>query len=126
LVGKKESQPLARLRGRPEPHGIPDGWLINIVGTHFKLAKFANLTGHKKIRLCDGADTALSVLIILSTKKRRTVKRFFMYRQKVKTLKTALVTAPERLAVCFYVFINKTLPRGNRPFKKRLNFFAEL
>jgi hypothetical protein len=38
------------------------------------------LTGHKKIRLCDDADAALSVLIILSDRKRRSVKRFFVYR----------------------------------------------
>jgi hypothetical protein len=43
----------------------------------------------KKIRVWTVADAALSMLIILSDKKRRIVKRFFMYRRKVKKIKIA-------------------------------------
>jgi len=53
----------------------------------------SHLTGHKKIRLFDGAGAALSLVLSVSAKKRRIVKRFFVYRSKVKKLKFGSKTA---------------------------------
>jgi hypothetical protein len=51
------------------------------------------LTGHKKIRLYNGAGAARSLVLSVSAKKRRVVKRFFVYRSKVKKLKLGSKTA---------------------------------
>jgi len=92
--------------------------------TGFKFEPSSNLTKHKKTAFVTVAGAAVSLVLTVSAEKRRVVKRFFVYRPKIKKLKFSPVTARQWLAVCKHVFIYKTQPRGNRPLKKRSKKYA--